>query len=154
MKAVNTRIGSIEKRYEAYRKVTDAKIEKPDDAIKNLTEIVMKQGDELKNLKNKQFNERVMAEYHSRKYNLVIHNLPENGSDAWETNVDSINKVKTFFGEMVGISNSRSIPLQNAHRMGNRKAKTKTVTNGYDKERTETWYGRPMIVRFSHRPDL
>ena len=38
--------------------------------------------------------------------------------------------------------------------MGIRKAKTKTVTNSYDKERTETWYGRPMIVCFSHRPDL
>ena len=44
MKAVNTRIDIIEKRYEVNRKVTDAKIEKQEDATKNLTEIVMKQG--------------------------------------------------------------------------------------------------------------
>ena len=46
----------------------------------------------------KQENEQVLTDYHSMKYNMIIHRLPEDVSGrAWETNLESIEKVQEFF---------------------------------------------------------
>ena len=68
--------------------------------IKSLKDENTKLKKDLKSLKNKQANEQVLSEYHSKKYNMIIHNLPEQREgQVWESNIDSIEKVKTFFND-------------------------------------------------------
>ena len=55
---------------------------------------------ELYLLKNKQIIEQVINEYESKKYNLIINNLPEK-SDHWETNIESIEIIHAFLKKCV-----------------------------------------------------
>lgn len=96
-------------------------------------------------LENKQDDEQVLSEYHNKKYNMIIHNLPEE-SGSWESNIDSIDKVHTFFRDNLGVENADNMRLVNAHRMGLRKSIKNTGTG-------VTLHTRPIIVRFSCMPD-
>ena len=54
--------------------------------------------------------------------------MREDDGNTWESNVISIDRLKTFFADIV-VKNADGIRLQNAHRIGERKRKTKTVVN-------------------------
>ena len=102
---------------------------------------------EINNLKNKQANEQVLSEYHSKKYNMIIHNLPEViTGNAWESNIESIEKVYNFFSNDLKVDNARKMQLMNAHRIGN----PKTIVDQTTKKSLRT---RPLIVRFTSMPD-
>ena len=98
----------------------------------------------IKNLEEKQDNEHVLSDYHNKKYNMIIVNMEESTNTAWESNVDSIDKVYDLFQDL-GVENARSIPLVNAHRMGLRKSVT-------DPDTGATLHTRPLIVRFASMP--
>ena len=74
----------------------------------------------LNNLENKQANDQVLSEYHSKKYNLIINNLPE-VMHKWETNTESIDIVHTFFKGDLKVENADNMQFVNAHRIGMRK---------------------------------
>ena len=96
---------------------------------------------EINNLKNKQANEQVLSEYHSKKYNMIIHNLPEViTGNAWESNIESIEKVYNFFSNDLKVDNARKMQLMNAHRIGN----PKTIVDQTTKKSLRT---RPLIVQ-------
>ena len=101
--------------------------------------------DRINNLENKQDNEQVLSEYHNKKYNMIIHKLEE-PNDAWESNIESIDKVYKFFKEDLGIDDAYNMQFVNAHRMGVRKTILDPTTN-------KSLHTRPLIVRFTCMPD-
>ena len=108
----------------------------------NKYKALLKRFDELE---NKQDNEQVLSEYHNKKYNMIIHKLPEEESH-WETNIESIDKVRAFFRDDLGVYKADEMRFVNAHRMGLRKTIVDTDTG-------EKLHTRPLIVRFSCMPD-
>jgi len=115
--------------------------------IKRLSDENTKLKTDLKNLKNKQANEQVLSEYHSKKYNMIIHNLPEQREgQVWESNIESIEKVKAFFKDDLGVENAKDMQFMNAHRFGSPKAIKDPATD-------RTLHTRPLIVRFTSMPD-
>ena len=96
-------------------------------------------------LETKQDNEQVLSEYHTKKYNMVINNMPEE-SGTWESNTDSIDKVHDFFRDILGVENADNMRFVNAHRMGLRK----TIEDPGTGAKLLT---RPIIVRFGCMPD-
>ena len=71
--------------------------------------------------------------------------MPEN-PDSWESNLESIEKVESFFKNDLGVEGVDNMRFVNAHRMGDPKAITNPDTG-------EVLHTRPMIVRFSSMPD-
>ena len=150
-KALDEKVNSFMNKTTERLENQDAKINE----MENNTNKMMTQFQkELNELKNKQENEKLMAEYHSRKYSLIVHNIREDDGVAWESNIISIEKVKKFFSD-IGVQNAERIRLANAHRIGQRKKMTKKETN-IDGEEVivESWYARPLIVKFQEMPEL
>lgn len=95
----------------------------------------------------KQENEQVLTEYHIKKYNMIINRIPEDVSrSAWESNLESIEKVQNFFKNDLAVEGAENMHFVNAHRMGERKAIENPSTGAI-------LHTRPMIVRFSCMAD-
>lgn len=102
---------------------------------------------DLSDMKDKQAKEQALTEYHSKKYNMIIHNIPEeNEGSAWESNIDSIEKTYQFFSNVLRVEGARDMRFMNAHRIGSPLEIVEPTTK-------KTLRTRPLIVRFTSMPD-
>ena len=62
-------------------------------------------------------NRAVMTEFHSKKYNCILYNWPEEQS--WETPSDSREQLNIFLEEVLEYPNPEDLKLANTHRLGN-----------------------------------
>ena len=134
------RISAVYEKVDQHVKATAVKFQ---DMTKKYEELQKK----FNNVKLEYENKQVLNEYHNKKYNLWLNNMPEvvTGS-AWETNVESIDGVRKFFKDVLKVEGANNMSLANAHRVGLRK----TVTDETTGQRLIT---RPIIVRFNEMPD-
>ena len=88
----------------------------------------------------------MLTNYHNKKYNMIIVNKEESTATAWEGNTETIDKVRDFFADELGVEGARDMPIVNAHRIGMRK----TIVDPVNGTSLTT---RPIIVRFGQMPD-
>ena len=156
MEAVERKVEAVENKVDDFVTTTTNKVMDQNSRIDKLTEENKSIRKELKDIKNQHENESVIAEYHSKKYNLVCYNLKQEKD--WETNVESHDIAIDFFANTLKVPYANGISIQNAHRMGNRKTVdiVNVVNEGTDDENTVVtkWHTRPLIVRFNNILDL
>lgn len=79
---------------------------------------------ELKSLRDNHKIERLLADYHSKKYNVIIHGIPEknrfndSGLAVWESNIDTTDAVRDFFANVLQVDAFRRWNFVNVHRLG------------------------------------
>ena len=110
----------------------DEKISKLEDDIKELKE-------ENNQLRKEAETQRLSKELYSKRLNYLIHGIPENDSNPWETRKQTETVSKKFIEEGLNITDTSSISLADIHRLPQHPI--------YDKRHRKIT--RPIIIKFS-----
>lgn len=154
---MNDKIVELTEKVETLEEKHDTLRDDHDDLKKTVMEM-KNQLDELKEYKKTQEkatitakNQAVMMEYHSKKYNSILYNWPEN--KAWESPDDSRKELDKFLKNVLEIENVDAIMIANCHRLGT----VQTNDDGGPPKprplifRALFWKDRETIIEKSHR---
>ena len=71
--------------------------------------------------KNKQLETTaVMKESYEKRFNILIHGIPENSDNPWEAPIETLDRIHNFMNEGLKISNPMAIQLADYHRLPQR----------------------------------
>lgn len=79
---------------------------------------------ELHKLRNQTKIDKLKADFHSKKYNLIFHGIPEvtstnqNGLSVWETPIETTDAIRTFLAEVLLVDQQKRWNFVNCHRLG------------------------------------
>lgn len=101
---------------------------------------------ELKTLRNEAKINKLLSEYHNKKYNLIINGVPEKdrfndyGLAVWESNIDTTDAVRDFFADVLKVDIPRRWNFVNVHRLGlpNKKGPRGIIVRFSDMRHKET----------------
>ena len=126
------------------------------DTLKNVVMSMQEEINDLKNFKTDHMyqakvaeNKAVMAEYHSKKYNSILFNWPE--EKAWENPNESRIQLNKFFKDVLGIDNPENIMIANCHRLGSLKDGENKTKSRPIIFRAVFWKDRDVIIEKSHK---
>ena len=71
----------------------------------------------LENINKQLEANAVMKESYEKRFNILIHGIPENQESAWETPVQTLDHIQKFLTDGLKISDPSSIPLVDYHRL-------------------------------------
>ena len=126
----NERLGLVEDKVESFgfevnklheeKAATTVQINELTTNVNNLIEDLEKRLKDYQKqiLENRTDNRKdtLRNEMYSKRFNILIHCLKENGSKVWETKEATENKVHKLINEALGIANSGMIKFVDVHR--------------------------------------